>query len=159
MSNSFADEVVDIKNLAINKELKKYDGLTFLDAKNNQLNLEDYKGNLILLNFWASWCAPCKEEMPSLDNLQANSNLNNIMIFPINIGQEELIKSQIFFDELSIKNLEIYFDPTVSLAKKFRLRGVPTSILFNKEGQEFARIIGSIDFNNKDFINWLKFYN
>ena len=117
------------------------------------------KGNLILLNFWATWCAPCKEEMPSLDNLQANSNLNNIMIFPINIGQEELIKSQIFFDELSIKNLEIYFDPTVSLAKKFRLRGVPTSILFNKEGQEFARIIGSIDFNNKDFINWLKFYN
>jgi thioredoxin-related protein len=81
------------------------------------------------------------------------------MIFPINIGQEELIKSQIFFDKLSIKNLEIYFDPTVSLAKKFRLRGVPTSILFNKEGQEFARIIGSIDFNNKDFINWLKFYN
>ena len=70
-----------------------------------------------------------------------------------------LFRSQIFFDELGIKNLEIYFDSTVSLAKKFRLRGVPTSILFNKEGQEFARIIGSIDFNNKEFVNWLKFYN
>lgn len=157
--NSFAIEASDIKNLVINKDLKKYEDLTFLDDQNNQIDLNDYQGNLILLNFWATWCAPCKEEMPSLDNLQANSNLNNIMIFPINIGQEELIKSQIFFDELSIKNLEIYFDPTVSLAKKFKLRGVPTSILFNKEGQEFARIIGSIDFNNKDFINWLKFYN
>ena len=134
-----------------------FEGYYYKDAQ--EVSLTDLRGKIVVLNFWATWCAPCKEEMPSLDNLQANSNLNNIMIFPINIGQEELIKSQIFFDELSIKNLEIYFDPTVSLAKKFKLRGVPTSILFNKEGQEFARIIGSIDFNNKDFINWLKFYN
>ena len=71
-SNSLAQEVVDIKNLVINKELKKYDGLAFLDDKNEQLNLNNYQGNLILLNFWATWCAPCKEEMPSLDSLQAN---------------------------------------------------------------------------------------
>ena len=72
LSNSFADETTNIKNLIINKELKKYDGLTFLDAKNKQLNLSDFKGNLILMNFWATWCAPCKEEMPSLDSLQDN---------------------------------------------------------------------------------------
>ena len=159
LSFGHATDKPNIKNLVVNKNPKTYEQVIFKDKNQKNINLADYKGNLILLNFWATWCAPCKEEMPSLDNLQANSNLNNIMIFPINIGQEELIKSQIFFDELSIKNLEIYFDPTVSLAKKFKLRGVPTSILFNKEGQEFARIIGSIDFNNKDFINWLKFYN
>ena len=80
-------KLTDIKNLVINKELKKYDGLTFLDNKNNQLNLKDYKGNLILLNFWATWCAPCKEEMPSLDLLQIHKDLNNLKIFPINVGQ------------------------------------------------------------------------
>ena len=90
-------KVPDIKNLIINKELKKYDSLTFLDAKNNQLNLNDYKGNLILLNFWATWCAPCKEEMPSLDLLQINEDLNNLKIFPINVGQDNLEKSLKFF--------------------------------------------------------------
>ena len=60
MSSSFANEIIDIKNLVINKELKKYDSLTFLDAKNKQLNLNNFEGNLILLNFWATWCAPCK---------------------------------------------------------------------------------------------------
>ena len=93
ISNSFAAESRDIKNLFINKELKKYDGLTFLDNKNNQLNLSDYKGKLILLNFWATWCAPCKEEMPSLDKLQTHSELNNLKIFPINVGQDNLEKS------------------------------------------------------------------
>ena len=97
--------------------------------------------------------------MPSLDNLQANTDLYNLKIFPINIGQENPTKSKSFFKELNIKNLDIYLDPKVTLAKKFSLRGVPTTIFFDKEGREFARIIGSIDFNNKEFINWLKFYN
>ncbi len=84
LSNSFANEVPDIKNLIINKEYKEYDNLTFLDAKNKNLNMENYKGNLIILNFWATWCAPCKEEMPSLDVLLDNTKLDNLKIFPIN---------------------------------------------------------------------------
>ena len=142
-----------------NKELKKYESLTFLDTKNKQLNLNDYHGNLVLLNFWATWCAPCKEEMPSLDDLQSNSDFSNLKIFPINIGQEEMSKSKFFFKELNIQNLDIYIDAPITLAKKFSLRGVPTTILFNKQGREFARIMGSIDFNNEKFINWLKTYN
>ena len=68
LNNSFAEEVIDLKNLTINKELKKYENLTFLDYQNNQINLKDFEGNLVLLNFWATWCAPCKKEMPSLIN-------------------------------------------------------------------------------------------
>mgnify|MGYP002009512754 FL=1 len=159
ISNSFASEVKDIKNLFINEELKKYDELTFLDDKNNRLNLNNYKGKLILLNFWATWCAPCKEEMPSLDLLQTNIQLDNLKIFPINVGQDNLEKSLKFFEELKIKNLKIYFDNPITLAKKFGLRGIPTSIIINKDGYEFARIIGSIDFEDKKFIDWLSNYN
>ncbi len=159
ISNSFANEIIDIKNLIINKDLKKYDGLTFLDAKKKQLNLDNFRGNLILLNFWATWCAPCKEEMPSLDLLKKNENLDNIKIFPINVGQDNIENASKFFEDLEIKNLELYFDAPVTLAKKFGLRGIPTSILFNKEGQEFARIIGSIDFEDEKFIKWLSGYN
>ena len=159
ITNSFAEEVFDIKNLIINKELKKYDNLSFLDDKNNQINLDDSNGNLILLNFWATWCAPCKEEMPSLDNLQSNKTLNNLKIFPINIGKDNLKKALEFFEDLEITNLNIYFDNPSTLAKTFSLRGVPTSILINKDGYEFARIMGSIDFNDKNFIRWLTAYN
>ena len=159
ITNSFAEEVFDIKNLIINKELKRYDNLSFLDDKNNQINLDDLNGNLIILNFWATWCAPCKEEMPSLDNLQSNKNLNNLKIFPINIGKDNLKKALEFFEDLEITNLNIYFDNPSTLAKTFSLRGVPTSILINKDGYEFARIMGSIDFNDKNFIKWLTAYN
>ena len=159
ISNSFANDVSDIKNLIINKELKKYDSLTFLNTQNNQLDLNDFRGNLIILNFWATWCAPCKEEMPSLDLLQDQKKLDKLIIFPINVGQDNLENSAKFFEDLKIKNLKIYFDNPITLAKKFGLRGIPTSILFNKDGLEFARIVGSIDFNDKKFVDWLADYN
>ena len=159
MSNSFANELLSIKNLVIHKEFKKYDGLTFLNAQKDQLNLDEYKGSLILLNFWATWCLPCKEEMPSLDLLHQNQDLDNLKIFPINVGQENLEKTSIFFKELKIKNLKIYFDSPITLAKKLGLRGIPTTVLINKNGSEFARIVGSIDFNDREFIKWLKKYN
>ena len=158
-SNSFSDELINIKNLFISKELKNYDGLTFLDDKNNQLDLRDFKGNLVLLNFWATWCAPCKEEMPSLDQLQSNEILNKLKIFPINIGQESVEKSSKFFENLLIKNLEVYSISSINLPKKLQLRGIPTTILINKDGFEFARIIGSIDFSDQKFIEWLSNYN
>ena len=159
ISNSLAGEISNIKNLVINKELKKYEDLTFLDSTKKQINLEDFKGNLILLNFWATWCAPCKEEMPSLDLLKSNSNLDNLKIFPINVGQENEEKAKDFFNDLKIKNLDTYFDSPITLAKKFSLRGIPTTILLNKDGLEFARIIGSINFENEQFIRWLSNFN
>ena len=159
ISNSIADDVTEINNLIINKELKKHDGLSFLDEKNQLLNLNDYRGNLILLNFWATWCAPCKEEMPSLNTLKTHKNLNNLKIFPINIGPDSKEKAVQFFEDLKIKNLTLYFDSPITLAKKLGLRGVPTTILINKQGEEFARIIGSIDFQNQKFIDWLSNYN
>jgi len=156
---SYAIDKPNIDNLVINKNLKTYDEIVFKDENQKDIDLANYKGKLLILNFWATWCAPCREEMPSLDLLQSESRLNNLKIFPINIGQENLLKSVIFFKELKIKNLDIYYNPTVTLAKKFSLIGLPTTILFNKEGKEFARIIGPIDFTDKEFINWLSSYN
>ena len=158
-SIGYALEKPNIKNLVLLKNPKLYEDVTFKDINEKNVNLDDFKGKLIILNFWATWCAPCKEEMPSLDDLQLNGKLSNLKIFPINIGQEDISKSEFFFKELNIKNLNIYFDAPITLAKKFSLRGVPTTILFNKKGEEFARIIGSIDFKDEKFINWLKNYN
>ena len=159
ITNVFADDVSEIKNIVIHKEPKTHDNVIFLDEKDNKINIKNFEGNLIILNFWATWCEPCKEEMPSLDRLQADSKSINLKIFPINIGKENKKKVDKFFEDFNIKNVEPYFDPPITLAKKFSLRGVPTSIIIDKNGQEFARVIGSIDFNNKKFVDWLKTYN
>tara|TARA_B100001057_G_scaffold427049_1_gene451558 strand:+ start:280 stop:789 length:510 start_codon:yes stop_codon:yes gene_type:complete len=159
ITNSLSNEVPNIKNIVINKQLKTYDNIIFLDINKKTINLADYKGNLVLLNFWATWCGPCKDEMPSLDALKINPFLDNIEIFPINIGKDNLKKSKQFFEDLNIKNLKIYFDNPETLAKSLNLRGVPTTILFDKDGKEFGRIIGSIDFENKEFLQWIRKYN
>ena len=158
-TNVFANDVSEIKNIVIHKDPKVYDNVIFLDKNDKKINIKEFNGNLLLLNFWATWCGPCKEEMPSLDRLQVNQNLSNLKIFAINISQESKKKVDSFFEDLNIKNFEPYFDAPTTLAKTFSLRGVPTSILIDKDGKEFARIMGSIDFNDQIFINWLKTYN
>ena len=158
-TNVFANDVSEIKNIVIHKDLKVYDNVNFLDKNDKEINIKEFNGNLLLLNFWATWCEPCKEEMPSLDRLQVNQNLSNLKIFAINISQESKKKVDNFFEDLNIKNFDPYFDAPTTLAKTFSLRGVPTSILIDKDGKEFARIMGSIDFNDQIFINWLKTYN
>ncbi len=159
ITNVLAYDLPSIKNIVIHKVPKTYDNVIFLDKKDKKININEFKGNLLILNFWATWCEPCKEEMPSLNNLQINEELDKLKIFTINIGKENIEKVNKFFLDLNIQNFEPYFDPPTTLAKKFSLRGVPTSILINKNGNEFARIIGSVDFDDPLLINWLKNYN
>ena len=159
ITDVLANNLPENKNIVIHKYPKTYDNVIFLDKKDQKVNIKDFNGNIILLNFWATWCDPCKEEMSSLDRLQLNPNLNNLKVFPINVGQENPEKVDKFFKDLNIQNLESYFDSQTTLAKIFSLRGVPTSILFNRDGKEFARIIGLIDFDDRIFIDWLKTYN
>ena len=159
ITNVLAEELPGIKNIVIHKIPKTYNNVIFLDNKDQKININQYKDNLLILNFWATWCEPCKEEMPSLDKLQVNPELDKIKIFAINIGKENKNKVNKFFVDFNIKNFEPYFDPPTTLAKKFSLRGIPTTILIDKSGQEFARVIGSIDFEDQNFVNWIKKYN
>ena len=159
ITNVLAEDLPNIKNIVIHKVPKTYDNIIFLDKNDQKINMSEFKGKLLILNFWATWCEPCKEEMPSLDKLQVNPEINKLKVFAINVGKENSKKVNEFFKNLNIQNLEPYFDPPITLAKIFSLRGVPTSILFNTDGKEFARIIGSINFEDKSFLNWIKNYN
>ena len=156
ITNALANELPDLKNLVVHKIPKTYDNVIFLDDKDKEIDIQNSESQLIILNFWATWCEPCKEEMPSLDRLQVNKKLKNLKIYPINIGKESLNKVNNFFAELGIDNLDPYFDNPSTLAKTLSLRGIPTTILLNSKGEEFARIIGSINFDDENFINWLK---
>ena len=152
-------ELNDLKNLVIYDDQKEISEISFKNGEDKNVLLSEYENKLLILNFWATWCEPCKEEMPSLQNLQNNTNFKNLKILPINIGQEDKNSIKNFFSEVNIKTFEIFYDSDVKLAKKFSLRGIPTSILINKDGYEFAKIIGSLDFEDPKFVNWLLNYD
>ena len=158
-SISQTDEDIPLNNIAINEIPKPISSIIFEDFSGNKVNLKDYKGKLLIINFWATWCAPCKKEMPSLDNLYQDSNFKNLQIFAVNMEQPNMVKTKKFFKELNIKKLSIYFDKNLNFVKEFKLRGVPTTIIINKKGEEFARIIGEVDFLDKKFLKWLSKYD
>ena len=145
-----------LKNIVVHKEPLDIKELKFKDFNLNDVDLINKKGNIMILNFWATWCVPCKKEMPSLSQL--SKLYPEVTIYPINLEKPNKKKTKAFFESLNIKNLNIYFDPEFELVKSFNMRGVPTSILIDKKGKEFARIIGEINFFDESFINFLKKY-
>ena len=144
------------KNLIILNEPQQYEEIKFQDYDENFLSLSDFENKVYLLNFWATWCAPCRREMTSLDQLQ---NFQDLKIFPINIEIRNKKKSKKFFKDLKINNLSIFFDVDSKLANLFKLRGVPTTIILNEKRYEVARIVGEFDFSDEKFANWIKKLN
>jgi len=150
---AFSKEKPPFKNILVLDEPKVYKEIIFQDKDGTQIDLKSINTDEIyILNFWATWCAPCKDEMPSLDKLHAK---DGIFIFPINMEEKNLKNTNKFYKDLNINNLNTYFDNGLKLVKVFALRGVPTTIILNKNKEVIARISGSIDFEDEKFISWL----
>ena len=150
---ALSNEKLPFKNILVLDQPKVYNQIIFQDRDGNEIDLNSINTDEIyILNFWATWCAPCKDEMPSLDKLQVK---DGVFIFPINMEEKNLKNTDKFYKDLNIKNLNIFFDEGLKLVKVFALRGVPTSIIFNKNKEMIARISGSIDFEDEKFISWL----
>ena len=145
------------KNIVIHEKPQAIKELRFKDINLQDVDLTNKKGNIMILNFWATWCLPCKREMPSLEKLA--QNYPNIKIYPINMEKPNKLRTRDFYKNIGVTGLDIYFDPNFDLVKKFKMRGMPTSILINKKGMEFARVIGEIDFAEKSFVDFLQKYN
>ena len=152
---AYSIERPENKNLIIYKDKKKIQNIDFIKSNGDKVSIIDYLNNPIIINFWATWCAPCRKEMPSLDKLKSAKNFENVKIIPINIADESYNKSKSFFDDLGIKNLEIFIGSGSEIANKLKIRGLPTTILIDKNGYEFGRILGYIDFEDKSFLDWL----
>ncbi len=144
------------KNIVIYEKPKVIKELKFKDLNLQEIDLTNKKGNIMILNFWATWCAPCRREMPSLERL--THNYPEIKVYAINMEKPNKLKAQDFFKFIGVLSLDIYFDPKLKLVKQFKMRGLPMSILIDKNGKEFGRVVGEIDFMNEKFIEILKRY-
>ena len=141
------------KNISVSKNPIYYQDILFEDFDGKIINLKQRNSKIYVLNFWATWCLPCKLEMPYLDKLQLNKNVE---VFPINVEVKNQRKTEIFFKSLEIKNLSIFFDSDNKLVNLFRLRGLPTTIILNSDKNEVARIIGTVDVSDERFIKWIE---
>ena len=144
------------KNIVIYEKPKTIKELKFKDLNLQEVDLTNKKGNIMILNFWATWCAPCKREMPSLEKL--TNQFPKVKVYAINMEQPNKLKVRDFFRSIGVASLDTYYDPKLKLVKQFKMRGLPTSILIDKNGNEFGRVIGEIDFVSDDFISLIKEY-
>lgn len=107
--------------------------------------LGDLKGKVVLLNIWATWCVPCREEMPQLNALEAELGGDGFEVVAINIDKGGTEKAKVFLEEAGAKDLAFYADPTGKLFAKLKAVGMPTTLLLNSQGQEMGRLVGPAD--------------
>jgi thiol-disulfide isomerase/thioredoxin len=136
----------DMKKLALHDAPVTIPEVVLLDADDAEHSLADYKGKWVVLNFWATWCAPCRHEMPSLDRLQAA--MPEIAVVPVATGRNAVTGIERFFAEEAIVNLPILRDPKSELARGMAVMGLPVTVILNPEGQEVARLIGDAEWDS-----------
>ena len=142
----------DIEKIQIIKEPYYIDTLQLMDYKENYILLNEKPASYFIINFWASWCAPCIKEMKSLNSLQ--KKMSSIRV--ITISQDKnLDLAKNFFKKNKHKALEKYFDKDKRILSKFSLRGLPTTFIVNKDYKVFAKVEGIIEWDSKSFMSWL----
>ncbi len=138
----------DMKKLNFHPELRKVSEKTF-DAENGtKMTLADYEGQYVLLNFWATWCAPCRKEMPMLSDLQAEFGGDDFQVVTLATGRNAPPAMKKFFDEIGVDNLPLHRDPQSAVARDMAVLGLPVTALIDKNGNEIARLTGDADWSS-----------
>ena len=140
----------DMKKLVIEDDPAPVSDVAFTDADGAEHALSDHAGKVLLVNFWATWCAPCREEMPALDALSAEMGGDDFAVVPIATGRNSLDGIHRFFEEEGVENLPVYLDPNQALAREMAVLGLPVSVLVDREGREVARLMGDADWAGAD---------
>jgi thiol-disulfide isomerase/thioredoxin len=130
--------------------------LQFQDGHGNPRVLSDFRGKTILLNIWATWCVPCREEMPTLDRLQQKLGGPAFEVVALSIDADGTAAVRRFFEEIGIRSLAVYVDPSMQATEKLRIVGVPTTLLIDREGRELWRKSGPAQWDSPDVIRSLR---
>lgn len=130
--------------------------ISFTDGDGKPLSLRDFRGRPILLNIWATWCVPCRKEMPSLDRLQAKFDPSRFLVLTLSIDHLGIPVVRKFYQELGLKSLGVYVDQSGAALNQLMAPGVPTTLFVNADGQEIGRKIGPAEWDSPQTIALLR---
>jgi thiol-disulfide isomerase/thioredoxin len=144
----------EVAALAIDSDPRPMPPLTFTDKDGKPVTLANFKGHNILLNLWATWCVPCRMEMPSLDKLQAARGNSDFSVVAVNIDTARLDRPKAFLQQIGVKNLTFYADNTANIFETLKqdgkVLGLPTTILVAKDGCDIGTMAGGAKWDSTD---------
>ncbi len=123
--------------------------MVFTGPEGQPLTLESFEGKVVLLNIWATWCAPCRHEMPSLDRLQQQLGSDQFEVVALSVDRSGLAGVKRFFKETGATDLKAYVDPTTKLLKPLKVEGMPTTLLLDRKGREIGRLTGPAEWDTE----------
>ena len=134
--------------------------ISFHDKYNNSVNFSRFKGKTILLNLWATWCAPCRHEMPALDKLQQQLGSDTFEVVALSVDQTDSSKPKEFLKEISAENLTLWLDPDWTAYRELqqhgRIPGLPSTLLIDSKGCELGVVYGPAEWDSKDVKNFIR---
>ncbi|GAB6051858.1 hypothetical protein JCM17960_06780 [Magnetospira thiophila] len=128
--------------------------IPFLDDTGEQRSIAAFRGKVVLLNFWATWCPPCVREMPALDRLQGLLKDEGLVVLTLSQdrGEKNQNKARAFMVEKKLTHLDLYFDDRSAVAREVGARNLPTSLLVDKQGREVARLLGTAEWDDAESV-------
>jgi thiol-disulfide isomerase/thioredoxin len=124
--------------------------LRFMNRKNREITLEAFQGSFVLLNIWATWCAPCREEMPALDRLQEKLGGSDFHVLALSIDEAPPSVIERFYNSLEINSLFVYHDPTGKASFKLKSPGIPTTYLIDRSGKGIGYVVGPVEWDSPE---------
>ena len=132
--------------------------VSFTDVDDRRVTFADFKGKVVLLNFWATWCAPCVREMPSLARLAAELGSSDFAVVALSSDRQGLPIVREFFLKHSIEGPPIYVDPSNVVPRKFQAIGIPTTVLLDRDGRELGRLVGPAEWDSAAAKKLLRYF-
>lgn len=141
-------KLAGMENFIPAREFKPVPPVQFLDEQGNQVSLERFRGSIVVLNLWATWCTPCLAEMPMLDRLQQQLKGVGVVVIALSIDRDGPAAVREFFNRNGIRHLAVYVDPTMRAQSTLTTFGLPTTILIDKQGRERGRLVGPAEWDD-----------
>ncbi|MFP3921000.1 MAG: TlpA family protein disulfide reductase [Dichotomicrobium sp.] len=145
-----------LENLKVHDEPREVPDFSFIDGDGETRTLADWSGKLRLVNIWATWCAPCKEEMPALSRLEDKLGGADFAVLPVSVDRGGIAKPRGFLEDIGADNLPVLLDETARLNFKLDVMGLPATLIIDREGREIARMIGPAEWDSPEAIARLR---